>query len=513
MAVSFGMLGVLLMLDICFVVNYFVVRALRQWTNRIAKRESSAVTAEVEEKKHSSDLISNNFQGVAEMFNDTLKMNQDFAFAWVLGTVKLDPMRVKKFPGWSPIPYNLGICTTCVLICLATISLSPDLVTDQLGVSLATLDADLCVADVHDVGVMELREELLNLTNLEVARQQHRLMSDFHLALINDTALYGVPPYQCPSSGDISGYKSDWTQQGSFFPSYCEEALEAAMEAAQTRECVTEMCDCPTLPDSVVFDVTGLAGKRFCGEVCISMPYPCPTHTAEEEKESEDYRFQQYQFAEQRRVNITNAFPTSTPESVTSTATETAEKVLFQVEVASYLYIAYQCLALFFPSPLILFRMPIWAGVKRFLFGVQKFYFICFVVAVWWGVEYFRGIWFSPDIRLFINNLRVGDPCFVDADYLLERQMVLNEICEELMPMAPQFRSSALTVVDVLREVQQFADSCDCSFPNEHVSQLGQAIMSNASDIGFNLTMDLCGNSGSASDCKSSFVIVKLAFV
>lgn len=502
MPVSFGMLGILFMLNICFIVNYFFVRALRQWTNRKTSYDTAiAVQKELEDKKHSSDIISNNFQTIADMFNDTLRMNQDFAFAWVLGTVKLDPMRIKKFPGWQPIPYNFGILTTCLFITLATILLSPDLVTDNLGVSLATLEADLCVAETHDAGVAQLKQELFNMTNLEEARQQHNLIYTLHQALVNDTSLYGVPPFECPTSGEISGLKELWDRPGQFFPGYCAEALKAAIDAARSRECISEVCDCPTLPDSIIFEATGMAGQKFCGEVCMSIPFPCPEHSADKETELEDYRFHQFQFAEERRANATREFPVSIPESVVSTATKTAEKILFQIDVASYLYIAYQCLALFFPSPLILFRIPVWSGIKRFLFGVQKPYFICIVVATWWGLEYFRGIWYSPDIRLFVNNLRAGDPCYVDADYLLERQWVLNDICEELMPMVPQFRSSALTVIDVLREVAYFTDSCDCPFPNQYLPMVTEAFLANSSNLGFSTAINVCEDN-SREDCE-----------
>ena len=521
MAVSFGMLGILVMLDVCFIVNYFVVRSLRQWTNRVLRQERRKQRRKEAQRianGHSSDVFSNNLQGVYNYINDVIDWNYDITFAWLLGTVKLDPLRVKKFPDWSPIPWNLGIWTTCIFISLTTILLSPDLVTDQLGVSLATLDADLCVTDIKESGVEELRRELLHMTRFNEAKKQYELMTSIHHALINDTALYGVPPYQCPSIGDsdVTGYKDDWdttttTQRGSsrnnngpFFPSYCDTALQAALEAAQTRECITEICDCPILPDSAIFEFTGYAGEKFCGaQVCIEVPYPCPSHSADLDETLDslynsnmtDYRFQQYQFAEQRRrtnLNLTGSFPTSVASKYASPATQTAEKVMWQVEVASYLYIAYQCLSLFFPSPLILFRMPWWSGIKRYLFGVQKPHFICVVVAIWWGIEYFRGIWYSPDIRLFVNNLRAGDPCFVDADYLLERQYTLNSICEELMPMKPQFEASTLTVIDVLREIQHFDTDCNCGFPNQYLSQVKQAFMSNATYVGFTDTLDLC---------------------
>ena len=43
MPVSFGMLGILLMLDICFIVNYLFVRACRHWANRIQQQKDAQV--------------------------------------------------------------------------------------------------------------------------------------------------------------------------------------------------------------------------------------------------------------------------------------------------------------------------------------------------------------------------------------------------------------------------------------------------------------------------------------
>ena len=526
MAVSFGMLGILLMLDICFVVNYFLVRALRRWTNSKVERKLQR------QSTPRKDASSTNQSSHRKKTDDLLG---DVAFAWLLGSVKLEAMSVKKFPGWKPIPFHLGILSTSVFVVLSCLLLAPDLVAKQLGVSSSlTLDADLCVAEAFEAGLQELQEDLWNRTNLPLAQQQHELMTSFHQALINDTALYGVPPYQCPSRGDISGYKDDWTTShvsGSFFPGYCKEALEEALQVAHDRECYHEICDCPTLPDSVAFQMVGLADKKFCGEVCIEVPYACPPHAKEDEMEREqrlllaDYRYQQLEAAEARRVNLTLSYAGSQfsfssgaiPDNVQTGATQTADKVLHQVDIASYIYIAYSCISLMFPSPLILFRMPYWISIKRFLFGVQKPYFICFVLCVWWGVEFLSQVYYSPDFHLFLNNLRLGNPCFVDVDYLMERQQILNEVCQKLMRLQPDFDASVMTVRDVLREVDFFSDSCNCPFPNHYTSQLATSLQNITANLtamaamGFNQTMEFCSNDNDGSgECKLVVMLVAL---
>ena len=531
MTVSFGMLGILLMLDICFIVNYFLVRALRRWTNSKIVQEK---------KRHKSTKAAPRTSSVSNK-EDFLG---DVAFAWLVGSVKLEAMSVKKFPGWKPIPYNMGILSTSLFVVLSCLLLAPDLLAKQvLGVApnaALQLDADLCVAESFEAGLHELQEDLWNRTNLPLAQQQHKMITTFHEALVNDTALYGVPPYQCASRGAVSGLKEDWNRAskqndfssvGPFFPGYCEEALEEALQVAQDRQCYHEVCDCPTLPDTAVFQMVGLADKKFCGEVCVQVPHACPPHADEDLEERKerlsllaDVRYQQLEAAEARRIEMAQNGTGSQqqflfdkdaiPDNVQSSATQTADKVLHQVDIASYIYIAYSCISLMFPSPLILFRMPYWISIKRFLFGVQKPYFICFVLCVWWGIEFLRQVYYSPDFWLFLNNLRLGDPCFVDADYLMERQKIFNEVCQELAPLEPEFDESVMTITDVLRGVDFFSDSCNCAFPNQYTSRLMSneytrsavnnsvlaSVISNLTTmaaIGFNQTMEFCnGNDG-----------------
>jgi len=500
---SLGMLGILLMLDICFLVNYFVIRALRRWADSQSKQRHSAKRRKKEEKDQ--DHITEQMKVLANA-----SAYSELAFAWLTGSVRMEALCVRKFPAWKPLPYHLGMVTTCIFVILATIMLSPDLIAQHLGASAVQLDANLCVSEHFDAGIEAFQKELFEMTNLPLAKQQHHLLQDFHQALINDTALYGIPPFQCPSNPKQKngpGLKKEWEKRhkASFFPGFCEQALTAAMESANHRVCYHEFCDCPTLPDLAVFQMAGLADKKFCGEVCISVPTVCPGHSlpvvTDEDRydASKDYQLQQLLFAQQqqRLLAENRTFTTTLPENIQSTAEKTAEKISHQVDIASYVYIGYSCLALFFPSPLILFRMPYWISVKWFLFGVQKTHFICFVLAVWWGVEYFRSVWYSPDLQVFLSNLRIGDPCFVDPDYLLERQKVLNTVCQELIPLEPEFNQSAITVHDVLQEVHLFSNRCNCSFPNQYLSDVTSSMVSNntiasvLSEIGFNQTMQL----------------------
>lgn len=122
---------------------------------------------------------------------------------------------------------------------------------------------------------------------------------------------------------------------------------------------------------------------------CFDVPKTCPKHTADEEAELRDYRREQRKRAEAIE-DLENIIDDDVPPIVRESATETVDKILFQVDVAGTLYIVYTCIALFFPSPLTIFRSPYSIAVKRFVFGAQKVWFIAFVLVIWWGDEYFQ---------------------------------------------------------------------------------------------------------------------------
>ena len=235
MAVSVGMLGILLMLDIFFIMNFFIVRALRHWTNKTVKQQKEALASR-------GGFIS----GIS-----------DVCFAWLVGSVRLEPMSVRKFPDYKSIPYSLGLLSTSVFIVISSILLAPNLIPEQLGITGLSLNTEFCVNERFDAGLAELKKELYQQTNFREARKQHKAMTHLRDLLLNDTALYGVEPFQCPSHRGPKGKKHEWNKEHDFrvpfFPNYCQEALESALQAAQDRECSKEICKCPTLPDNPAF--------------------------------------------------------------------------------------------------------------------------------------------------------------------------------------------------------------------------------------------------------------------
>lgn len=344
------------------------------------------------------------------------------------------------------------------------------------------------------------KEEVHNLTNLPLARRQYNHSVNFHKALVADTALYGKESegYQCRDTSEpsIPGSKEKWADPtshpasvyGPFFPGYCAAALEAAIQAAKTATCTRQKCVCPRVKKGFIkFKCC------WCAKYCFDIPFACPRHADEEEAELKNYRVAQLERAEELLQAELNKTDFAFEEELRTTGTETAQKILRQVDIAGTVYAFYSAVALFFPAPLNVFRMPLAVTVKRYLFGVEKTAFILFVLAVWWGVDYFQRVFFSPEFRVYIKNI-LRDPCILDTDFIMARYQVVADVCDELIPMQPEFSSSVLTIDHVLSEVGFFVGSCDCAFPNRNLFNFATPDyipLANASAIGFGRSLNL----------------------
>lgn len=96
---------------------------------------------------------------------------------------------------------------------------------------------------------------------------------------------------------------------------------------------------------------------------------------------------------------------------------------------------------------------------------------------------------------MFFANLLAGDACYLDAEYIVARQEVLADLCESLLPMEPDFESTATTVNSILPEIERFADAtdgCDCLYPMVHLYQFNSKYydLETYEPLGFSRTID-----------------------
>lgn len=104
----------------------------------------------------------------------------------------------------------------------------------------------------------------------------------------------------------------------------------------------------------------------------------------------------------------------------------------------------------------------------------------------------------NPDIQALLANLRVGNPCYLDGKYVIERQKILGDLCNIILPTEQNFTIVSGTATSIINEIEYMASSsnaqpkgCDCKYPMKALQAFStanypQSLMSN---LGFNRTV------------------------
>lgn len=192
--------------------------------------------------------------------------------------------------------------STAILLVVSAAVLTPEILKHFFKASdlKEMMTLDLCKTNDH-TEELALLDKILeeDETNLPLAREQFGYYKEFADLLKKDTSLSGVGSHECKTVNEnkpdangniqvVSGRKGDWeddpsafpmSMYGTFFPGYCGAAQQVALENAKNTKCQKKHCECYNI-------VLGLGVK----EVCVTVPYPCAQHTADETAELDDYR-------------------------------------------------------------------------------------------------------------------------------------------------------------------------------------------------------------------------------
>ena len=450
------------MLDSLLITNFFYIKSLRTRVN------------EEPEDPDALDLSKQHIVG--RFFSKQFKRRVLWAVgclkASFLGVVHKEPMTEKKFVGWKAIPYKKGYCCTALLLILCTLFLTPDILKRMIPKAEISASPEMCLMEEMHAYERGFNETLESETRSLLAQEQVDYYNRFDDLLRRDTSLYGTAGFKCDNVDDntpdvngiiheVSGTKADWendpfvfpmSKYGNFFPGYCAAAREQALDNIANSQCTDTYCE--------VFKVIGIGLKT----VCVEFPYVCPQHTADNESETQDYREAQYRRAAELRAARQKFFTMeSIPDEVRASVSEVVDKLLFQIDVAGSVYVLYKAIGLFFPAPLQVFRQNYGPMLKSFVFGANNFLFVGLSVAIWWGFEYLRT--FDANIELSLNLNLLSNPCFADASFLQRRNELMGEKCDDLLSMSNSFDVLNITIGNVLTEVEQFSDMCNCEFP------------------------------------------------
>ena len=477
-SMTFGMLGILLFLDTCFVANYYIVRSLRRCTDA-----------------HAKTLPAEKDFGNSAKASPAGAFVEKFIFGLLMGKVKPIPLSIQKFPEWKPIKYKAQVFLTGFFVLISLAILNPDAFAGDADVGGLTLDAEFCKPFDRQNGLDELRQEVFTVTNYNDSVLQWRHMWFFQQALLNDTSRYGEDAFSCVDTAEvtktthadgsttevenkfISGKKKNWVditefpavEFGSFFPGYCSAAREAAKMSALNVKCTDEKCACPRIPSTGFTRFFGIDGNEVCSmRICLSSPMACPGHTNDVAVNTDNYREAQLDATVEDPGNPTvDAFKPEVNEEAQEAAQAGITLLLSQIDMAANFYSIYTVVALFFPTPLVVFRLPYWIAIKRFLFGADQNWFIFVFVSSIWIYTYLHDFITDPDFMASLANFVQGDPCLLDPKYTHDRYAIINDICDKLVPLLPDFELKKKTIPTMLNEINEFAQpACEsCKFP------------------------------------------------
>eukprot|EP00545_Synedropsis_sp_CCMP1620_P006738 CAMPEP_0119007304 /NCGR_PEP_ID=MMETSP1176-20130426/2921_1 /TAXON_ID=265551 /ORGANISM="Synedropsis recta cf, Strain CCMP1620" /LENGTH=750 /DNA_ID=CAMNT_0006959423 /DNA_START=35 /DNA_END=2284 /DNA_ORIENTATION=+ len=490
-SMTYGVIGVLVMLDVFFISNYYIIKGLRSYTD--------AYAATLPKEK--------DFGGAAEA-GAAGGFVEKIVLGFLIGKVKAVPLSIQRFPSWRPIKYRAGLIFTSVFVLISLLVLNPSMVTPEgTDVGGLTLQGEFCSEFDRETALTKLRYQVLNMTNLDQAVRQHAYMRDFKGALLNDTTRYGERNVgdcaEIPETDNVrglTGNKDEWSdvrkfpasEFGTFFPGYCQSARELAIQMALTTTCEVTQCACPRLPNTGAFKFFGVGGDEVCiMRVCASSPNACPGQTNDYLGNSNNYREAQLNETEAPDPTI-GELQAQGKDIGTEAAQAGLKFFLYQVDIASNFYAIYSVVALYFPTPLIVFRLPYLIAIKRFLFGTEQNIFIILFVSLLWIFEYMRSFIVSADFQVFITNLVAGDPCFLDGAYVYARYDEINIICDQLVPLEPDFDFNKEAVKQIWPEIKFFAappdgadPGCNCAFPMVDLYAFRETEKPDAVELGF----------------------------
>jgi len=426
-------------------------------------------------------------------------------------------MEERPFPGYTPLPKKLGALMTATLIVLFEVLFSKEVLSSVFGVGSSLLVAtQFCTAADSEEKVDDFKGKIIARSNYREAMRQTEMTSVLLDALQNDTTLYGEESYPCMNAprtkaeflDDHAFGRSGGTH---FFPGQCEAAQAHALRAAREQTCRKEFCNIGRIVNesSIEADtpdarITGLenvhvsknniATKIFSfgkskkpvikglDQLGVEVDEPvveysfvdesfCGSHVVmcsdyskydELEEQLKDYASVQAasvaSWAEQRGYETPEV---QVPEEETLIAV--AQRLYSQLDVAGYVYVAYRCLPLLFPSPLVLFRPNLVVRLRRFLFGAQEALFVVFCLALWWTAEYFRTFdllgTFVAYSRVFIQ-----DPCVLQRDHARHIGGIFSVACADLVDWRSRWSNEMITIKDILHMVPMM-DTCCMRYP------------------------------------------------
>lgn len=475
-------IALLIAVNVIFLSNYFFIRTLRCVVDDTDFQNDNTILNKMHRSFVENPLVAG-VGGFVKSFNRAKENGisrkrgkfVDVAYAFLFGHLRMAPCIEKRFPGWKPIPFKMGLVSSSLTLLLATALLSDHAITGKFTHAkgsgfCSTKDAEAKLVTFDD----HIRSS--NVTNILMGERQYHETKKYRNSLLKDATRYGIESesscVQFPSAMNWNNvqvsnnfftkeaYEVDPTRTmkygPNFFPGYCR----AAKDYSRTFGC--------TLPKRICLDDWGF--NWFCKTVTVSVPCS-PTWQGEidEELQADEVAFKSEASAEDL-------------DHLQQDSVKAVETILRQIDLAGTVYSFYIVLALFFPTPIIIYKPNRYIALKKSLFGVGKNTFIVVALIIYWGYEHITTLFNLPEVRIFFTNF-LTDPCFLDSDFIGNRTKIVRDVCTKLIDVENKVGTAKFEITQLIADVTQFDEQCGCPYPGRYLNS--SYLMEDSNVLGF----------------------------
>jgi len=469
------------MVNFLLICNYFFIRKLRDTVDRYVKENDKMYLQQLQEFKEQLVLqlgLNQTHETKTALDADRIDRSSSICLniicACVFGRTTKTCSVAARFPKWQPIPFKLGIFSTWCVLITAIFLLSDDLLNDRVSVDVSRESSSgFCVTGGDKANITAFEDYIQkNVTNFHVASKQRNQTLLVRDALVNGTKLYGTGGRKCMGETQETYKKRGKDiKYGEFFPGYCEEYLYTQVEQALKRKCPTTEYCMKDLCDGWQCTVATAAYNK-----CIDIPTICDDREQALEKAMDRMRRshdKKTQRMDKGGINIQS--PEVPNDDDLKRSAETIDSVLKQIDIAGTMYCFFILLALFFPSPLQLFRLPLLIRVKQFIFGINKMTFIAIVLIIWWAFQFLTILSHSPEFKNYLKNI-ITDPCLIDSDFISARIDIVQNICTDLLQKEHEWGLAMAEINQIKPAIDSWYSDCDCEFNDIHFLPLSMSI-------------------------------------
>eukprot|EP00558_Chaetoceros_sp_UNC1202_P011320 CAMPEP_0197233766 /NCGR_PEP_ID=MMETSP1429-20130617/1743_1 /TAXON_ID=49237 /ORGANISM="Chaetoceros sp., Strain UNC1202" /LENGTH=671 /DNA_ID=CAMNT_0042692073 /DNA_START=94 /DNA_END=2109 /DNA_ORIENTATION=- len=390
-------IALMIMVNVLFTSNFLFVRKLRDVVDTFVDDDKNTILKRLRQNFSDSRAVQG-FKGFFSGYRKAVNSNDEFqnnkgktreiVYAALLGKHRMDPMTEQKFPDWQPIPFKLGMVSTALVLLISTVLLSDNALTGKLAISTqGDKSSGFCSTDDVAEKMTAFKNHIRgqNVTNYDMAEKQFNVALQFNNTLATQST-------------------TKWIDQ-------CD-----AQALANENARIKDMC---TFSQKICVDGWGLS--IICKRVRVTLP-SCVTALQGASLNAEEPEIDP----------LESDADISALEQLNQGSAALVQKLLKQIDIAGSLYSFYVCVALFFPTPIDLFRPSLTVRSKRLLCGVNKYTFMVTILIIYWGYEYFFKLLALPQVQIFFKNL-VTDPCFLDGEFIKNRTAVVKNTCTELI--------------------------------------------------------------------------------